>query len=143
MIVPFRRELPREARQPSFLFRAEVLRGLRAPEKHLPCKYFYDEAGSELFERITELDYHCRQDHPGWSWQRPIQVLSHLYAKRHTEPVRGKLYPVGYICPGFRVYFVRHGAAVYVLLCGGDKSSQRRDIARAKRMARELKESGR
>jgi putative addiction module killer protein len=45
--------------------------------------------------------------------------------------------------PGFRVYFVRHGAAVYVLLCGGDKSSQRRDIARAKRMARELKESGR
>ena len=45
--------------------------------------------------------------------------------------------------PGFRVYFVRDGAAVYVLLCGGDKSSQRRDIARAKRMARELKESGR
>jgi putative addiction module killer protein len=45
--------------------------------------------------------------------------------------------------PGFRVYFVRHGAAVYVLLCGGDKSSQRRDIAGAKRMARELKESGR
>jgi putative addiction module killer protein len=45
--------------------------------------------------------------------------------------------------PGFRVYFVRDGASVYVLLCGGDKSSQRRDIARAKRMARELKESGR
>lgn len=45
--------------------------------------------------------------------------------------------------PEFRVYFVRHGAAVYVLLCGGDKSSQRRDIARAKRMASELKESGR
>jgi putative addiction module killer protein len=45
--------------------------------------------------------------------------------------------------PGFRVYFVRHGAAVYVLLCGGDKSSQRRDIAAAKRMAKELKESGR
>ena len=43
---------------------------------------------------------------------------------------------------GFRAYFVRHGAAVYVLLCGGDKSSQRRDIAGAKRMARELKESG-
>jgi len=40
--------------------------------------------------------------------------------------------------PGFRVYFVRHGAVVYVLLCGGDKSSQRRDIARAKRMAREI-----
>jgi L-histidine Nalpha-methyltransferase len=36
-------------------FRADVLRGLRAPRKHLPSKYFYDAAGSELFERITEL----------------------------------------------------------------------------------------
>ena len=30
-------------------FRADVLRGLRAPKKALPCKYFYDEAGSALF----------------------------------------------------------------------------------------------
>jgi L-histidine Nalpha-methyltransferase len=37
-------------------FRADVLRGLFAPEKELPCKYFYDEVGSALFERITELD---------------------------------------------------------------------------------------
>lgn len=44
--------------------------------------------------------------------------------------------------PGYRVYFVRHGAAVYVLLCGGDKASQRRDIAKAKRLARDLKENG-
>lgn len=44
--------------------------------------------------------------------------------------------------PGFRVYLTRHGTAVFVLLCGGDKSSQRRDIAKAKRMAKELKESG-
>jgi putative addiction module killer protein len=44
--------------------------------------------------------------------------------------------------PGFRVYFVRRGTTVYLLLCGGDKSSQRSDIARAKRMARELKDAG-
>jgi L-histidine N-alpha-methyltransferase len=37
-------------------FRADVLRGLRASKKELPCKYFYDEAGSALFEQITELD---------------------------------------------------------------------------------------
>src|SRR5437016_3858335 len=37
-------------------FRDDVLRGLRAPQKQLPCKYFYDAAGSELFERITELE---------------------------------------------------------------------------------------
>jgi L-histidine Nalpha-methyltransferase len=37
-------------------FRADVLRGLGAPKKELPCKYFYDEIGSALFERITELE---------------------------------------------------------------------------------------
>lgn len=37
-------------------FRADVLHGLRAPKKELPCKYFYDEAGSALFEQITELE---------------------------------------------------------------------------------------
>jgi dimethylhistidine N-methyltransferase len=37
-------------------FRADVLRGLRAPKKELPCKYFYDEVGSDLFEQITELE---------------------------------------------------------------------------------------
>ena len=42
--------------------------------------------------------------------------------------------------PGYRVYFMRQGVAVYVLLTGGDKSSQERDIE-AKAMARELKET--
>jgi len=34
----------------------EVMRGLRSPQKELPCKLFYDERGSQLFERITALD---------------------------------------------------------------------------------------
>src|SRR5207237_8124940 len=36
--------------------RDEVLRGLLSPQKELPCKLFYDAVGSELFERICELD---------------------------------------------------------------------------------------
>jgi putative addiction module killer protein len=40
--------------------------------------------------------------------------------------------------PGYRVYFVRSGQTVIVLLCGGDKSSQTRDIARAKALAKDI-----
>ena len=42
--------------------------------------------------------------------------------------------------PGYRIYFFREGAAVYLLLLGGDKSSQKRDIEQALAMARELKQ---
>ena len=42
--------------------------------------------------------------------------------------------------PGYRVYFVRRGEMLIILLCGGDKNSQVRDIAAAKRLATELKE---
>lgn len=42
--------------------------------------------------------------------------------------------------PGYRVYFTRRGTVVYLLLVGGDKSSQQRDIKRAITMAQELKQ---
>jgi putative addiction module killer protein len=40
--------------------------------------------------------------------------------------------------PGYRLYFVKRGKTVIVLLCGGDKSTQRRDIATAKSMAKDV-----
>ena len=40
--------------------------------------------------------------------------------------------------PGYRVYFVQRGNLLIVLLCGGDKSTQDRDIATAKRIAKEI-----
>lgn len=40
--------------------------------------------------------------------------------------------------PGYRVYFVRVGELVYLLLCGGTKRGQKRDIAKAKNLARLL-----
>lgn len=42
--------------------------------------------------------------------------------------------------PGYRVYFMRRGSVVAVLLCGGDKDSQKRDIAWAKIIALEYKD---
>lgn len=43
--------------------------------------------------------------------------------------------------PGYRVYFMKRGQVVAVLLCGGDKSTQSRDIAIAKAIAAERGES--
>lgn len=37
--------------------------------------------------------------------------------------------------PGYRLYFLRRGPLLIILLCGGDKSTQDRDIARAKALA--------
>lgn len=40
--------------------------------------------------------------------------------------------------PGYRVYFFRRGKELVILLCGGDKKSQKADIAQAVRMKEEI-----
>jgi putative addiction module killer protein len=56
------------------------------------------------------------------------------------EPVgEGVLEMRIHVGPGYRVYFTRRAAMVYLLLVGGDKSSQKCDIKRAIAMARVLK----
>lgn len=40
--------------------------------------------------------------------------------------------------PGYRVYYRQEGSTAVLLLCGGDKGSQRQDIALAMQLAREL-----
>jgi putative addiction module killer protein len=42
--------------------------------------------------------------------------------------------------PGYRVYYVKRGDLLILILCGGDKSTQSRDIERAKSLAVELNE---
>lgn len=42
------------------------------------------------------------------------------------------------VVAGYRVYFVKNGAVVIVLLCGGNKKSQKVDIKRAKAMAKDF-----
>mgnify|MGYP003394319328 CR=1 FL=1 len=40
--------------------------------------------------------------------------------------------------PGYRLYFVKRGTTVIVLLCGGDKTTQSADIARARQLSKEV-----
>lgn len=40
--------------------------------------------------------------------------------------------------PGYRLYFTRSGDTIVILLCGGDKSSQSRDITTARQLAKEI-----
>lgn len=42
--------------------------------------------------------------------------------------------------PGYGVYYMRRGAVMVVLLCGGDKRTQRQDIAAAQRIAAEWRD---
>ena len=55
------------------------------------------------------------------------------------ECVGGGVYEMRIHCgPGYRVYYTRQGDIVVILLCGGDKGSQERDIERAKALAKEI-----
>jgi putative addiction module killer protein len=42
--------------------------------------------------------------------------------------------------PGYRIYFQRRGELIILLLCGGDKSTQAKDIKTAKRLAKDWSE---
>ena len=43
--------------------------------------------------------------------------------------------------PGYRVYYRQRGSVLLVILCGGDKSTQAKDIARAKQLASEWEDT--
>lgn len=64
---------------------------------------------------------------------------------RLAEGLSGDVKPVGegvselriHYGSGYRVYFQRRGNLLIILLCGGDKGSQERDIVTAKKLAKE------
>ena len=82
-------------------------------------------------------------------WRSIIQVFRVQTLHPYLLGNFGDCEPVGegvfemriHIGPGYRVYYTRRDRTVYLLLTGGDKSTQKKDIERAKRMAREIEEN--
>jgi len=72
------------------------------------------------------------------------RIIARLRAAEHgnfgdCEPVGGAVYEMRvHYGPGYRMYFTRRGEVVYLLLMGGDKSTQKRDIKRAIQMAQNI-----
>lgn len=90
---------------------------------------YADDAGREPF---TEWLYGLRDV---MGRKRILARVSRLQQGNY-----GDCEPVGegvselrlFVGPGYRVYLGEHGAHIVVLLCGGDKHSQRKDIQQAK-----------
>ncbi len=72
------------------------------------------------------------------------RIIHHIRSAEHGN--FGDCEPVGegvsemriHFGPGYRVYYTRRGEVIYLLLLGGDKFTQKRDIKRAIEMARAL-----
>ncbi len=86
-------------------------------------------------------------------WERSLRdrkarvaISARLF--RLTSGLFGDAVPVGqgvselriHFGPGYRIYFQQRGNEIVLLLCGGDKSTQQRDIALAKKLAEEWSE---
>ena len=77
-----------------------------------------------------------------------VRTLIAARLLRLAEGLPGDIAPVGngvselriHYGPGYRVYLQQRGTILMVLLCGGDKSTQARDIVLAKRLAQEWKD---
>ena len=74
------------------------------------------------------------------------KIAARIDRLAHGNP--GDVEPVGegvselrvHYGPGYRVYFVRRGNALIILLCGGDKATQAKDIKSAKALAVNLED---
>lgn len=93
------------------------------------------------FLRTTEFDAWLR------ALRDPIAKARIIARIRSAEQGNfGDCEPVGdgisemriHVGPGYRLYYCRRGDVIYLLLCGGDKSTQPRDIRQAKALLKSL-----
>lgn len=93
--------------------------------------------------------FEIRQTETYAKWERSLRdsiarasIAARVMRLAHGNP--GDVKPIGngvnelriHYGPGYRVYFQQRGTMIILLLCGGDKGSQAKDIARAKALAK-------
>lgn len=92
---------------------------------------------------------HTTQEFDSWlKGLRDMQGRARIIKRieRASAGNLGDIAPVGegvsemrlFFGPGYRIYFVQRVGEIVILLCGGDKSTQDRDIERAKELAKEI-----
>ena len=97
--------------------------------------------------------YRLKQTETFRRWERRLKdqrarALIAARLLRLASGLAGDAAPVGdgiselriHYGPGYRVYFQRRGAEIVILLCGGDKHKQERDISAAKLLAAQWSE---
>ena len=104
---------------------------------------------ANLCTKLGKLEVRCTAEFLDWLTDlRDVQARARI-AKRidrvalgnfgDTKPVGDGVSELRFTFgPGYRVYYTRRGDVVIILLCGGDKATQDRDIERAKAMAKEV-----
>lgn len=96
----------------------------------------YEVLRTEAFERWQRK---LRDDIALSKISTRIYRLAHGYAG-DVKPIREGVFELRiHFGPGYRVYFMREGNTIIILLCGGTKSSQDRDIRRALLIAHEIR----
>ena len=78
--------------------------------------------------------------------QARVKINARIFRLENGNP--GDVAPVGdgiselrvHYGPGYRVYYKQRGDVLIILLCGGDKTSQSKDIAHAKQLAQDLED---
>ncbi|MFZ0144935.1 MAG: type II toxin-antitoxin system RelE/ParE family toxin [Candidatus Sulfotelmatobacter sp.] len=102
----------------------------------------YNRAGVNTFIRSSDFDAWLSNlaDHKAKA-RILARILSATFGNfGDCEPVGGGVSEMRiHVGAGYRVYYSRTGSTNYVLLAGGAKASQAKDIAKATKMARELK----
>ena len=111
---------------------------------HSPLARRYPVAYNRVMVEIRQTEVYARWFRRLRDRQARVRIDSRIRRLSLGNP--GDVRPVGEgvseiridYGPGYRVYFAQRGEALVVLLAGGDKDSQERDIRRALELARGL-----